>query len=83
MARTPERNHEAYKESGFLRTKKSESNMNIKRDQNIIKIPSLNIRVVLQNAMLSTWYLKQQLKNAPLVSSLTKAVIRYPSFLVD
>ena len=29
MARKPERNHEAYKVSGFLRTKKSESNMTI------------------------------------------------------
>ena len=57
--------------------------MNIKRDQNNIKTHSLNISAVLQNAMLSTWYLKQQLKNAPFVSSLTKAVIRYPSFFVD
>ena len=57
--------------------------MNIKRDQNNIKTHSLNIRAVLQNGMLSTCYLKQQLKNAPFVSSLTKAVIRYPSFFVD
>ena len=57
--------------------------MNIKRDQNNTKTHSLNIRVVLQNAMQSTWYLKQKLKNAPFVSSLTKAVIRYPSFFVD
>ena len=83
MARKPERNHGADKESGFRRTKKSASNMNIKRDQNNIKTHSLNISAVLQNAMLSTWYLKQQLKNAPFVSSLTKAVIRYPSFFVD
>ena len=34
--------------------KKSASNMNIKRDQNNIKTHSLNIRVVLQNAMQST-----------------------------
>ena len=57
--------------------------MNIKRDQKNIETHSLNIRAVLQNGMLSTWYLKQQLKNAPFVSSLTKAVIRYPSFFVD
>ena len=57
--------------------------MNIKRDQKNIEAHSLNIRAVLQNGMLSTWYLKQQLKNAPFVSSLTKAVIRYPSFFVD
>ena len=29
MAREHERNHGAYKESGFLRTKKNESNMTI------------------------------------------------------
>ena len=59
--------------------------MNIKRDQNNIKTHSLNIRTVLQNGMLSTMScnLKQQLKDAPFVSSLTKAVIRYPSFFVD
>ena len=38
MARKPERNHGADKESGSLRTKKSASNMNIKRDQKLSKL---------------------------------------------
>ena len=54
MARKPERNHGANKDQVSSERKKSESNMNIKRDQNNIKTHSLNNRAVLQNAMLST-----------------------------
>ena len=61
---------------------KSESNVNIKRDQKTVKTHSSNQSgqyykmqcFLLENALL---------KNAPFVSSLTKAVIRYPSFFVD